>query len=1534
MPDVAEHPSLEQLRAYTQGRLDPADHAAVENHVLACESCCRTLEVVPADSFEERLRGAEEAAFATTTDGSSPTLSDPPGVPAELTDHPKYRVLALVGQGGMGAVYRAEHRKMDRTVALKVINPALLRNPSTVSRFHQEVKAAAKLSHPNIVTAHDADQAGELHFLVMEFVEGTSLAEIAAQRGPLSVAEACGYAKQAALGLQHAHERGMVHRDIKPHNLMLTPDGVVKILDFGLARFAHAAEEAGAGEAPAASSLTTAGAVMGTADYIAPEQVADARAADTRADVYALGCTLFHLLAGRPPFPVGTNADKFKHHAETPLPVPEEWPAELKAVLRKLTAKKPAERYSTPTEVAAALEPLARVAPVKPKPHRRWLMAAALLFLIGAVAAVVVIRVQTENGREVVVTTDDPNLEIVTKKGGQIVRIRDPKTGQTWELDTKNLTMRDLEHPDGFTIKLDGRGDLTFKSAGGKVTVSTGPPAVAKEPTFQPLFNGKDLGGWIAFGGEVDLKKAWTVNNEILRRAGQASSHLRTAKKYRDYTLQLEFRHMMVENPFATGLTLALHLDNAKSDKIDTPVFLLTILQSGVGKIEATAGATESGASPIGFRAKLQPIETSGWDRLTVTSRDGTLEVAINGIQMGKLTDCKPREGYIALVGGLDPVEFRDIEIKELRPAEATRPTRSTDPIELAKLPNAADALKQADIPEIARAYIGRGDPTEIPPELVAVLGDVRFRVSESRGPMAFSPDGTRLAVADDRKDEVRVFDARTGQLLRHFAMPYTPRYKMAFSPDGKRLAGTTVGDAFSVFEVDTGRLIWKRDPVQGRGIENFTFSADGKTVYVGPTGDFARTDPPARLEQLDADTGGRKRSWPIQDRQVAFAVSPDGTKLVEVPTAGWHVRLRDLSTPDGEKVKDLGMNGTLAAFSPDGKHFVTACTGYHGKRRVAIHDAKGDVLHVLPEGGARLTSAVFTPDGKTLATESLDGAVRWEVATGKKLGSWPSLGSALAGYVLSPDGATLALRRQDKHLVALYDTATGKLRHVSTSPASAITALAFSPDGKYLASSDRRDTKLWDLAGAREFVTWKTLPANCIAFSPDAKLSVLAGETHFRVLRVADGEQLFVSETKSKKIESVCFSPDGALIATTGGGGDVRLWRTTDGKEVRVFGYPKSAHAVTFSPDGSKVIAVGGHGVRVWETNTGTELRTFLDETACQSPEWLADGKTLAIIAAGTTGGGVWHVDPESGKVVKKLQAPDWWNPYGVLGPGARLMCLLEPEGFAVAQLDPDPIRRRTFRLSPSPGAEKVGSRAAAFSADGRYLACGNADGVISLLRLSEKGKVPQLQILPPTVRELADRPNAADALKPADVTDLDRAFVAGGNAKQTPPELVGVLGETRFRGAHDDRYDGPRALRNSPDGKLLAALTPHGGIDLYDVATGRVTLSFRGERRFNDIAFAPDGSRGRDPRRDRGVGRAHRQATPRLQKPGRFGHVVRVRRVQPRRQAGGVRHPRPVRQHHRPHNRRECGAGRRAEAHGRRRNRGRCDHPAGIHT
>jgi eukaryotic-like serine/threonine-protein kinase len=261
-----------------------------------------------------------------------------------------YRLLGRLGRGGMAEVFLAAHARLGRLVALKLLAPDRLGRGGGAGRFLREVRAAARLDHPNAVHAYDAGRAGDSYYLAMEYVEGTDLKRLVQREGPLGPDRARDYVRQAALGLQHALGRGVVHRDLKPSNLLLSWRGVVKVLDLGLAHlWAQGAE--GGGE-----RLTAAGQGLGTADYVAPEQILDGRSADTRADLYALGGTLYYLLRGHPPFPGGTRQSKLlRHLREEPAPLGAGVPAGLAAVARKLLQKEPARRFQTPAELADAL---------------------------------------------------------------------------------------------------------------------------------------------------------------------------------------------------------------------------------------------------------------------------------------------------------------------------------------------------------------------------------------------------------------------------------------------------------------------------------------------------------------------------------------------------------------------------------------------------------------------------------------------------------------------------------------------------------------------------------------------------------------------------------------------------------------------------------------------------------------------------------------------------------------------------------------------------------------------------------------------------------------------------------------------------------------------------------------------------------------------------------------------------------------------------------------------------------------------------
>ena len=615
------HPAKEQLLAFGQGKLADDESSSVEQHLEVCRECCETLLDLKDDTFVGLVKIAQssdavvDAASVRTNPGAdascvghddahSATLLVQAGraigvdeLPAELQEHPRYRIVKLIGRGGMGNVYRAEHRLMNRAVAIKLINSQLMQHPHAVERFRREVQAAAKLSHPNIVAAYDAEQAGNAHFLVMEFVEGTDLASVVKQRGPMSVAEASECIRQAAAGLQHAHEKGMVHRDIKPHNLMLSRGGsrelrderreedndhrlhgsrlssldsrpLIRILDFGLAGFAsesaferspvaprqesHTSDVADLRDQPStanpattldrlscrgatgllkatAAHLTTIGSVMGTPDYMAPEQAADAHSADIRADIYSLGCTLHFLLTGKPPFEAENVLAKLKAHANEPPPeltkLRKDVPAELSKVAARMMAKNPAERFQTPAAVADALAPFAAAAS---PPRRRIGRAIAAAFLFAAlILAAVVIYVQTDTGEFEIHASDEVAVLIEQSK----LKIRDKITGRDYQLTAGKHSIRKGEYvinvtelPDGVTVDTD-KFSLT-RGGEAKVTVSFKPnesPAAKTASGESPIASLRDFVQVTAYLNDPRNNRGGSVPVALLGREGRVA---------------------------------------------------------------------------------------------------------------------------------------------------------------------------------------------------------------------------------------------------------------------------------------------------------------------------------------------------------------------------------------------------------------------------------------------------------------------------------------------------------------------------------------------------------------------------------------------------------------------------------------------------------------------------------------------------------------------------------------------------------------------------------------------------------------------------------------------------------------------------------------------------------------------------------------------------------------------------------------------------------------------------------------------------
>jgi uncharacterized protein (TIGR03067 family) len=601
MPAVEEHRSAAELEAFAQGLLPESDCSAVEAHLALCPACRQLVDETPGDTFVSLLRAARTRFLASADTPSEFRLSSDTGVwergetvalaepPAELADHPRYRPIRSLGAGGMGSVWLAEHKVMGRLVALKLIRPEFLARAEGLERFRRETQVLAQLAHRHLVGAHDAEQAGNLHFLVMEYLDGVTLADRVASEGPLAVTEACRCVREAALGLQHAHEHGLVHRDLKPQNLMLVnePGAPVKVLDFGLAVLAV--------RDPKEAVLTGKNMVVGTPDYIAPEQAEDARSADIRSDVYSLGCTLYFLLAGDVPFPEESTLRKLvAHQTSAPKPIRSlrpEVPPGLAAVLGRMMAKDPADRYQTPAEVAEALAPFAAgIVPAgttsTSQRRRRWLgTAAAWLAGFVLVAAGVVYRIQTDNG-EVVINVDSPDVELVLLKGGTEVEVIDTKTQKRVRVPVGTYDVQIKNKPDGIEVTHTDR-IVIARGKEALVTIERG-----NKVARQPVGSDKEriLGTWRGVAVEVGGQPIPREFIDAIRPTVTFTAEKVTAKP--SGTLPKEFLEFVAAQGVLPRETAAVlekgvegiyHLDPTKSPKAIDIVYLGPVRKIGLG---------------------------------------------------------------------------------------------------------------------------------------------------------------------------------------------------------------------------------------------------------------------------------------------------------------------------------------------------------------------------------------------------------------------------------------------------------------------------------------------------------------------------------------------------------------------------------------------------------------------------------------------------------------------------------------------------------------------------------------------------------------------------------------------------------------------------------------------------------------------------------------------------------------------------------------------------------------------------------------
>jgi serine/threonine protein kinase len=735
---MAAHPADNLLSDYGLGKLAGAANETVEAHLTACDDCRQRVAALSADGFVERLRraappeaGSGYEASRAPVEKSTVFSADDANIPPVLLTLQTYADIRRLGQGGMGEIFLARNVRMDREEVLKVMSKSMMERAGAASRFEREIRSVGKLNHPNIVTTYAAQQVGDTVILSMENA-GEDLAKHVDRRGPLPVPRACYFIHQAALGLQYAHEKNLVHRDIKPSNLMALQTGSkwqVKVLDFGLAKSRT--------EAPDASDTdhqTKTGQALGTPSYMAPEQIRDAKNVDIRADIYALGCTLYFLLTGRPPF-VEDNIMSliFAHGEKVPQPTNElrpDVPGALAELIAKMLAKDPKDRPQTPAEVAKALVPFikpgakpsetvttasqaetdvaSRTQPfvaVQRPPRKRW-PAVALGLALLALGAVAVGSLFIKTERGTIVLDDLPADAVVTIDGGvaTVSRNGDKATIAIDRDGTYAVVVRSGTEvmAKDVTVKIGGepvrvRYEKPDAPKPAAAEVAVQPPAAA--PNFVSLFNGKQVTGLRTF---PNYKGTWAIENDLLVLRGIRNPRvhpapanagvLESTRTYRDFVLRIE--HAPLE-PTDRSMPIIVRLTSSRLPFVGYHITGGGLSKSGSwtspGEILRVASKADEdddrdpAQASQGFRP-MQPF----WNKpytIEIAAVGNRITTSVDGVKVHEVTDPSPNGGPIRLQAmKATRVRYRKIEIQDLSapnaPAPAPEVLLPTDPPE------------------------------------------------------------------------------------------------------------------------------------------------------------------------------------------------------------------------------------------------------------------------------------------------------------------------------------------------------------------------------------------------------------------------------------------------------------------------------------------------------------------------------------------------------------------------------------------------------------------------------------------------------------------------------------------------------------------------------------------------------------------------------------------------------------------------------------------------------------------------------------
>jgi len=1024
-----------------------------------------------------------------------------------------YELLSEIARGGMGVVYKARQRSLNRTVALKMILSGELASDEEVSRFQMEAESAAGLTHPNIVNIHDVGVEAGHHFFSMDYIEGRNLEELILEN-PLPVRQAAGYLLEIAQAIEYAHQQGILHRDLKPSNILIDHTGASQITDFGLAK-----------QIQKDGQLTGTGQLLGTPAYMSPEQAAGERGQFGPAmDVYSLGAILYELITGRPPFRAESTLELVIQVLElnpiAPRLMNPKLPRDLETICLKCLAKEPQRRYASAAELAADLDRWLHNRPIQARPvsslERGWRWCRrkpAIAGLSLAVAIAIIVGTYT-SWRYAIQARHEAN----SAKLAQQHATRSFEKAQISEQQERQARQQ--------------AETAQVRAIAGEEQARDEQQR-AEENAEQAERNLYIANMFLAHRHwqEGRLQDALKLLEKHLPQPGQQDR-----RRFEWHYLQRQIKSQSFE--------LQGHSDS-----------VLAVAFSPDGKWLASAGNdlavkiwdVAKRHETIFLKGLTEPITAIAFgpqnQQLAACSESGTAII----------WDLKQRKQICQLDGHQGPI--RSIHFDPKRPRVLTASDDRTAKVWDAKngtllldlKPHeleTRDAVFSRDGKTIATVSLGRGDVRLWDAASGKYLGTLKTSDLERVESACFTPDGRYLLVGE-RVGLIRVWDVESGELFKTYDGHVTRVTDIQFSPDGNWFISAGRRVDVTVREFPSGRVL---SDLKVKGVQAISLDPTGKLVATGSTNQKVTVWPVGKPALQTANAILTEHTETVND----ITISPDGKTFA---TASWDNTVRIWDRVTGQSIAKLEPepdgNCYAVAFSPDGTRLVSA----YSTGMIHIWDSRShQEVATKKTGLGPIYHVTFSPDSQYFAAASHNNTISiWQTADGKNVKTLKHTSkisdgqtSQVRAVTFSPNGKWL-VAAGSTGTIQIWDTKLwlpwNQLRHHKR----IVHALAFSPDGKYLASASEEQTiVIWDFVEQKvKYVCRGHLDTVYdVVFSPDGERVISAsGDKSIKFWSVFSGQEVMTLTGHDHRIRGIAIDPEGEFLITTSRDKTIRIW-------------------------------------------------------------------------------------------------------------------------------------------------------------------------------------------------------------------------------------------------------------------------------------------------------------------------------------------------------------------------------------------------------